>query len=121
MVVNEPVFIAIDWGTTNRRAYAITADGAVIETVRDDRGVLAVPRDAFAREVAEIGLGWAICRCCAPAWSDRRADGLTCPIASAAPACARWLTGSSGLSRAALRSSPRALRECPRPWRRFAR
>lgn len=54
MVVNGPAFIAIDWGTTNRRAYAITADGAVIETVRDDRGVLAVPREAFAREVAEI-------------------------------------------------------------------
>ena len=54
MVVNDPAFIAIDWGTTNRRAYAITADGAVIETVRDDRGVLAVPREAFAREVAEI-------------------------------------------------------------------
>lgn len=54
MVVSVPAFIAIDWGTTNRRAYAIAADGAVIDTIRDDKGVLAVPRDAFAGEVAAI-------------------------------------------------------------------
>ncbi|MGH6613499.1 2-dehydro-3-deoxygalactonokinase [Sphingomonas sp.] len=54
MVVSGPAFIAIDWGTTNRRAYAIAADGAVIDTMRDDKGVLAVPREAFAGEVAAI-------------------------------------------------------------------
>ncbi|RZM19213.1 MAG: 2-oxo-3-deoxygalactonate kinase, partial [Sphingomonas sp.] len=54
MVVSEPAFIAIDWGTTNRRAYAIGADGAVIETLRDDKGVLSVAADAFAGDVAEI-------------------------------------------------------------------
>ncbi|WP_299309966.1 2-dehydro-3-deoxygalactonokinase [uncultured Croceicoccus sp.] len=35
-------FIAVDWGTTNRRVYLI-ADGAVIETERDDRGVASKP------------------------------------------------------------------------------
>ncbi len=54
MVVSDAAFIAIDWGTTNRRAYAIAADGTVIETVRDDKGVLAVPHEAFAGEVAGI-------------------------------------------------------------------
>lgn len=59
MMVNAPIairpaFIAIDWGTTNRRAYAIAADGAVMDTMRDDKGVLAVPREAFAGEVAAI-------------------------------------------------------------------
>jgi len=54
VVVSEPAFIAIDWGTTNRRAYAIGADGAVIETLRDDKGVLSVAADAFAGDVAEI-------------------------------------------------------------------
>jgi 2-dehydro-3-deoxygalactonokinase len=54
MVVNPPIFIAIDWGTTNRRVYAIAADGAVVETARDEKGVLALAREAFAAEVAGI-------------------------------------------------------------------
>lgn len=54
MVVSGAAFIAVDWGTTNRRAYAIGAGGAVIDTVRDERGVLAVPRAAFAAEVAAL-------------------------------------------------------------------
>lgn len=36
------MFIAVDWGTTNRRIYAITDDGAVAETLRDDRGATTV-------------------------------------------------------------------------------
>lgn len=44
-------FLAVDWGTTNRRVFLIER-GAVVETVRDDRGVTAV-RD-FPGEAAEI-------------------------------------------------------------------
>jgi 2-dehydro-3-deoxygalactonokinase len=47
-------FLAVDWGTTNRRVYAIGADGAVLATERDDRGVLAVERGAFPSEAAAI-------------------------------------------------------------------
>lgn len=36
------MFIAVDWGTTNRRIYAIGDDGAVAETMRDDRGATTV-------------------------------------------------------------------------------
>ncbi|AUW57710.1 2-oxo-3-deoxygalactonate kinase [Sphingobium sp. SCG-1] len=54
MVVSDPAFIAIDWGTTNRRAYAIGNDGTVIETIRDNKGVLSVLREDFARELAAI-------------------------------------------------------------------
>ena len=54
MVVSEPAFIAIDWGTTNRRVYLIGSDGAVIDTARDDQGVLRTPRDAFAGEMAMV-------------------------------------------------------------------
>ncbi|KHL26396.1 2-oxo-3-deoxygalactonate kinase [Croceibacterium mercuriale] len=36
------MFIAVDWGTTNRRIYAIDDDGAVTATLRDDRGATAV-------------------------------------------------------------------------------
>lgn len=46
----EP-FLAVDWGTTNRRVYRIE-DGAVVRTERDDRGVTAV--QDFAGEAAAI-------------------------------------------------------------------
>jgi 2-dehydro-3-deoxygalactonokinase len=53
-VVSPPAFLAVDWGTTNRRVYAIGADGGVLATERDDRGLLATPREAFADDVADI-------------------------------------------------------------------
>lgn len=43
--------IAVDWGTTNRRAYLIEG-GAVVRTERDDKGVRAV--DDFAGELAAL-------------------------------------------------------------------
>ncbi|MFZ4688549.1 MAG: 2-dehydro-3-deoxygalactonokinase [Polymorphobacter sp.] len=45
-------FIAVDWGTTNRRIFHIGADGSVTARVTDDRGVLTV-RD-FPAEVAAL-------------------------------------------------------------------
>jgi 2-dehydro-3-deoxygalactonokinase len=53
-VVSLPAFLAVDWGTTNRRVYAIGADGGVLATERDDHGLLAIPPEAFADEVADI-------------------------------------------------------------------
>lgn len=50
----KAAYIAVDWGTTNRRAYLIDADGAVLDTVRDDRGVLAIERSEYPREVAAL-------------------------------------------------------------------
>jgi 2-dehydro-3-deoxygalactonokinase len=47
-------YIAIDWGTTNRRIYSMTRGGAVIETVRDDRGVLAMRPEDYPAEIARI-------------------------------------------------------------------
>ena len=44
-------FIAVDWGTTNRRAWAI-AGGRATHLFSDDRGILAVAD--FAAEVAEL-------------------------------------------------------------------
>ena len=49
-----PAYIAIDWGTTNRRIHAVAADGRVAETVRDDRGVLAMRPEDYPAEVAAI-------------------------------------------------------------------
>ena len=47
-------FIAVDWGTTNRRAYRITGHGNCDAEFEDDRGILAVPKGKFASAVAEI-------------------------------------------------------------------
>src|SRR5687768_7543445 len=47
-------FIAVDWGTTNRRAWRIDADGAVTARIADDRGILAVAHDAFPAEAAAV-------------------------------------------------------------------
>ncbi|MGY4399169.1 2-dehydro-3-deoxygalactonokinase [Sphingomonas sp. UYAg733] len=46
-------FLAVDWGTTNRRVYRIT-EGVVQETQRDDRGILAVGPGGFEADVAAI-------------------------------------------------------------------
>lgn len=47
-------YIGVDWGTTNRRAFLIGDDGAVLETFRDDRGVLAVAAGGYPGEIAAI-------------------------------------------------------------------
>jgi len=54
LTMGEAVFLAIDWGTTNRRVYAIDADGGVVATERDDHGVLAISPGQFAAELADI-------------------------------------------------------------------
>jgi 2-dehydro-3-deoxygalactonokinase len=46
-------FIAVDWGTTNRRAFLIE-NGVVVRTERDDRGVSALKSSDYPAEVAGI-------------------------------------------------------------------
>lgn len=46
-------FVAVDWGTTNRRAYLIE-DGEVVRSERDGTGIKAVPAGGFAAEVAGL-------------------------------------------------------------------
>lgn len=45
-------FVAVDWGTTNRRTWAIDADGVADDEVADDHGILGVTD--FAGEVAGL-------------------------------------------------------------------
>ena len=47
-------FIAVDWGTTNRRAYLLWPDGGLAAEMEDDKGILSVPAGAFPAAVAEI-------------------------------------------------------------------
>jgi 2-dehydro-3-deoxygalactonokinase len=47
-------FIAVDWGTTNRRAYLIDSSGACVDEFEDAKGALSVPKGEFPAAVAEI-------------------------------------------------------------------
>ena len=47
-------YVAVDWGTTNRRAYALDSAGRCEEVMVDDLGLLAVPKGEFHRAAAEI-------------------------------------------------------------------
>lgn len=49
----EP-FIAVDWGTTNRRAWRLGPDGGAEAGCVDEAGVLTLGPDDFAREVAAL-------------------------------------------------------------------
>jgi len=46
-------FLAVDWGTTNRRVFLIE-DGVVSATERDDRGAATIAAGGFEAEVAAI-------------------------------------------------------------------
>jgi 2-dehydro-3-deoxygalactonokinase len=47
-------FIAVDWGTTNRRAYRLNAAGRCVDEFEDDKGILSVPSGGFPAAVAEV-------------------------------------------------------------------
>ncbi len=50
----EAAYLAIDWGTTNRRLYVVAAGGALLHRAQDDRGVLSVPVGGYPAEIAAI-------------------------------------------------------------------
>lgn len=52
--MNQHDVIAVDWGTTNRRAYRLDASGACVDEMDDGLGILSVEPGAFEREVAAI-------------------------------------------------------------------
>lgn len=47
-------YLAIDWGTTNRRVYHMDAAGRVLATERDDRGVKALAPGDYAADIAAL-------------------------------------------------------------------
>lgn len=47
-------FIAVDWGTTNRRAWRIGGDGKVAAEMEDDQGIMAVTDGGFEAAVQAI-------------------------------------------------------------------
>lgn len=53
-MTGDPDFIAVDWGSTNRRAYLIGRDGSVLDFLRDDVGVKAMHGRSFAEEARRL-------------------------------------------------------------------
>lgn len=52
--------LAVDWGTTNRRAWALSADGKVLAERGDGEGLLAVKQAGFARSFADFAQPWLV-------------------------------------------------------------
>ena len=52
--MTRPAFIAIDWGTTNRRAYLVGADGTVLDRAGDGPGVSAMAAEDYAPAIAAM-------------------------------------------------------------------
>jgi 2-dehydro-3-deoxygalactonokinase len=52
--MGEGRFIAVDWGTSNRRTYLLDDGGGLINSERDDCGVLAMRGRCFAEEAARL-------------------------------------------------------------------
>lgn len=50
--------IALDWGTSNRRAWALDADGHVIDARSDDQGLIAVTDRDFAGSLRRFAGPW---------------------------------------------------------------
>lgn len=47
-------FIAVDWGTTNRRAYLVDGEGRMVDEMEDGKGILSVAAGGFPDAVGEI-------------------------------------------------------------------
>lgn len=51
-------FIAIDWGTTNRRAWAVEPDGSARDLLEDSMGVLKVAPGGYTGEIDRLRALW---------------------------------------------------------------
>ena len=56
--MQKPDWIAVDWGTSNMRAWAMTSGGTVLADVRSDQGMGGLAPDAFAPALRQAIAGW---------------------------------------------------------------
>jgi|TARA_R110002094_G_scaffold8066_2_gene17483 2-dehydro-3-deoxygalactonokinase len=56
--MQKPDWIAVDWGTSNMRAWAMTSGGSVLADVRSDQGMGGLAPDAFAPALRQAIAGW---------------------------------------------------------------
>lgn len=47
-------YIAVDWGTTNRRAWLVDRGGVTVDEFADHLGLMSVPQDGFDQAAAEV-------------------------------------------------------------------
>jgi 2-dehydro-3-deoxygalactonokinase len=50
--------IVADWGTTNLRAWALDAEGGIVDRRESSHGLLTIERGRFAEALAEVASGW---------------------------------------------------------------
>jgi 2-dehydro-3-deoxygalactonokinase len=53
-----PDWIAVDWGTSNLRAFAMTADGAVLAEASSDEGMGKLTREGYEPALLRLIEGW---------------------------------------------------------------
>lgn len=51
-------YLAVDWGSTNRRIFALADDGTLLGNARDDRGILEMAGGDFAAEAMRLRTEW---------------------------------------------------------------
>ncbi len=55
---SRPDWIAVDWGTTHLRGWAMTADGDVIASAKSDRGMSGLTADGYEPALLALVDGW---------------------------------------------------------------
>ncbi|RTR02883.1 2-dehydro-3-deoxygalactonokinase [Halomonas nitroreducens] len=73
-----PAWIAVDWGSSNLRAWALDADDRVIAEASAPRGMLGLAPEAFEGALLEVIGDWL-----APAAGSRPTEVLVCGMAGA--------------------------------------
>jgi 2-dehydro-3-deoxygalactonokinase len=58
MPLSQPALISVDWGTSSFRAFLASRDGAVLDRVESDRGILAVARGEYERVLSDAVGKW---------------------------------------------------------------
>lgn len=56
--MTEPAWIAVDWGTSNLRAWAMAADGSVLAEASSDDGMGRLARDGFEPALLRLVSPW---------------------------------------------------------------
>ena len=58
--MQTPDWIAVDWGTSNMRAWAMSASGSMLAEVQSDKGMADLTPDQFEPALRAATSGWAI-------------------------------------------------------------
>lgn len=56
--MHKPDWIAVDWGTSNMRAWAMSDSGTILAEVTSDKGMGSLTPDGFAPALREVIAGW---------------------------------------------------------------